>query len=1649
MIKSHQKAAGPFLVVAPLSTIVNWQREVRTWTNLDAIMYYGSQDDRELIRSYEFNFLDKKKKGYKVEVVITTPETCIATDEKSNGRMKRVLSRIAWDLVIVDEAHKLKNYESKLSSTLREEYSYRNCVLLTGTPLQNNTEELWTLLNFVGPSDFADHEDFMDKFGDLKSTTQLEELHRRIKPYLLRREKENVEKTVPPKEEIVIEVELTVPQKQYYRAIFEQKTGFLYRANMKDGPSLTNLAMELRKCCNHPYLIKGAPAEIAKHFKDDSHQDILVKSSGKMTLLAKLLPKLKADGHRVLIFSQFRMMLDIIEDCIHHAGFTYERVDGSIVGSKRQAAIDRFTNNDNIFVMLLSTKAGGVGINLTAADTVIIYDSDWNPQNDIQAQARAHRIGQTRSVTVYRLLTRKTYEMAMFRAASIKLGLDYAVMHNLNQSAPLLTAGPTRGRNGKAQQQQQQQLAGISNERADTVSALSRRELENLLKHGAYDIFMEEKDGKSETESRSFVEESIEQILERSSIFMHQENDSKVQCMKSTSSFAKASFVSAATSGANEDEVAIDDPDFWSKVVGLSVEDQAIAMGAKRKCRQNVESYKEPGMSIKSIYGDRKSAYLTDSDDDSDDGGDRGGGKRRRKANEEPEIVPAEFSVENLQSIFTAMTNHGYGNWAVLRRATKLWWSDADLAQACTWNMLANLLWASVVTTDGKTSNKGGAAANNREASSNDDGSAEMVVDETAASSTTATAAATSKFDANIFLSLLRRYKGCKVAFATFFIGDEPLPWAAVDETSSLSVVREDSVFQQLVSQLNNLSFELPLPALAIRKAFQSAMVTTIAEVKGLTAKDENDRDEDDWLSRWAMEVIASFSTHDVGAKLYNIATEDDANKLQKRVAASKLKLAQVEDLFEARFYAAYAAKAAIESGVVPPSSVPDNAQPQPQPQSQPSDVMAVDGEDEANQSNEAVTTPVEKEIPRSNVFRQLTNTGDDESIGNHWTLEHDHSLFLAVDKFGAPDGKRRYMQIMEYLAAKHTDIDYVHPAAMVANMVASTTTAKDEDGATTAAAAAAVAGAVDSAVTASAANYSGIHEKFTPKFLSSRVKALAKMLRCTDEELAALAKQEAATAAAAAKLQAAEAKAKAAEKQLRKKHVQQVFKTIGRIGYPRSVYETMANNLKATLSTPTDDDALSKRLSHLLTWETFLQECDVSATMDITALQEVVHEAINVLNNPEAIGGVDGTCTTGTLEDVTYKVIDNAFEKVDTLHHIRVLLALHSEDDLKQLIKASCKIAGPDVPTFRRDTTMPVWWTLQHDLELLKMCLVVGLNQWKKLIAEPLMSTAPADFEMPPKTHGTEWVLALTAKNAEKRVQSLLRGLPAMRTLSLPVPTSPQRKSSQRSGGGGVNTLAAAFSNVTNAAAAAAAASVSASSSTTASTTATTATAMAATATPTTATAATTSSASSWFSKAAAKPPAAKESTTTVTPSTSTDNLKEATVVDASVTAQPMNVLVVVTDDAPVANESSEALKVEDDVVVVDTPVKSKLVEETSASSPVVTASAVVVAVDVSTPEVVIDDATPSRADETTITKQQKSLDDDPTQQKIEMLVDESSANAEPASAAAASTAAAAAVKPSTASKTASGKKSTAKKAEKVEAAAPTKSILSFFKRA
>eukprot|EP00123_Amoebidium_parasiticum_P014609 comp22573_c4_seq2/m.34455 comp22573_c4_seq2/g.34455 ORF comp22573_c4_seq2/g.34455 comp22573_c4_seq2/m.34455 type:complete len:1193 (-) comp22573_c4_seq2:174-3752(-) len=417
------KYRGPFLVIAPLSTIPHWKREFEGWTDMNVLIYHGSAASREIMRENEFYFSNSKGQAiphlYRFHVLITTYEM-ITKDTK-------YLKNIPWRAAVVDEAHRLKNTNCRLQTELRG-YTIPHRVLLSGTPLQNNVEEVWSLLNFMSPDQFDDKEGFLEKFGNLETEEEVMELQNVLKKYMLRRVKEDVQKSIAPKQETIIQVELTTIQKQYYRAIFEKNFKFL--AKGMSAPNLNNIAMELRKCCLHPYLINGCEEMTLAQAGDRHAMEVMVTASGKMVLLDKLLPKLKAGGHRVLIFSQMTKCLDLLEDYVNWKGYGYERIDGSITGDLRQQAIDRFSKPDSDkFVFLLSTKAGGLGINLVAADTVIIYDSDWNPQVDLQAMDRCHRIGQTKPVNVYRLITRHSVENQLLHRAQAKRKLEKLVVH--------------------------------------------------------------------------------------------------------------------------------------------------------------------------------------------------------------------------------------------------------------------------------------------------------------------------------------------------------------------------------------------------------------------------------------------------------------------------------------------------------------------------------------------------------------------------------------------------------------------------------------------------------------------------------------------------------------------------------------------------------------------------------------------------------------------------------------------------------------------------------------------------------------------------------------------------------------------------------------------------------------------------------------------------------------------------------------------------------------------------------------------------------------------------------------------------------------------------------------------------------------------
>uniref|UniRef100_A0A453DYA9 Chromatin-remodeling complex ATPase n=1 Tax=Aegilops tauschii subsp. strangulata TaxID=200361 RepID=A0A453DYA9_AEGTS len=401
---------GPHMVVAPKSTLGNWMNEIaRFCPLLRAVKFLGNPEERNHIR-------EKLLQPGKFDVCVTSFEMAI--------KEKNALKRFSWRYIIIDEAHRIKNENSLLSKTMRL-FSTNYRLLITGTPLQNNLHELWSLLNFLLPEIFSSADTFDEWFqitGENDQQEVVQQLHKVLRPFLLRRLKSDVEKGLPPKKEIILKVGMSQMQKQYYRGLLQKDLEVINAGGERK--RLLNIAMQLRKCCNHPYLFQGA--EPGPPYTTGDH---LIETAGKMVLLDKLLPKLKDRDSRVLIFSQMTRLLDILEDYLIYRGYQFCRIDGSTGGQDRDASIDAFNKpGSEKFVFLLSTRAGGLGINLATADVVILYDSDWNPQADLQAQDRAHRIGQKKEVQVFRFCTEYTIEEKVIERAYKKLALDALVI---------------------------------------------------------------------------------------------------------------------------------------------------------------------------------------------------------------------------------------------------------------------------------------------------------------------------------------------------------------------------------------------------------------------------------------------------------------------------------------------------------------------------------------------------------------------------------------------------------------------------------------------------------------------------------------------------------------------------------------------------------------------------------------------------------------------------------------------------------------------------------------------------------------------------------------------------------------------------------------------------------------------------------------------------------------------------------------------------------------------------------------------------------------------------------------------------------------------------------------------------------------------
>ena len=420
-LKHFKDISGYHLVCVPKSTLDNWSREFAKWTpGFKVVVLQGSKDEREKIVKETILPGD-------FDVLISSYEICL--------REKSAIKRLSWEYIIIDEAHRIKNADSLLSQIVRL-FNSRNRLLITGTPLQNNLQELWALLNFLLPDVFSSVEDFDAWFSSNQggdSDEVVKQLHKVLRPFLLRRVKADVEKSLPPKKEINLYVGLTDMQRKWYKGIIEKDIDLVngMGSNKKEGKTrLLNIVMQLRKCCNHPYLFDGA--EPGPPYTTDEH---LIFNSGKMIILDKLLKSMKSKGSRVLIFSQMSRLLDILEDYCMFRGYQYCRIDGQTSHEDRIQAIDEYNKEGSEkYIFLLTTRAGGLGITLNTADIVVLYDSDWNPQADLQAMDRAHRIGQKKQVYAFRFVTENAVEERILERAAQKLRLDQLVIQQGRQN---------------------------------------------------------------------------------------------------------------------------------------------------------------------------------------------------------------------------------------------------------------------------------------------------------------------------------------------------------------------------------------------------------------------------------------------------------------------------------------------------------------------------------------------------------------------------------------------------------------------------------------------------------------------------------------------------------------------------------------------------------------------------------------------------------------------------------------------------------------------------------------------------------------------------------------------------------------------------------------------------------------------------------------------------------------------------------------------------------------------------------------------------------------------------------------------------------------------------------------------------------------
>ena len=630
--KKHIK--GPFLIIVPLSTLSNWNLEFEKWApGLNMISYKGPPPVRKE--------LAKRVKARDFNVLLTTYEYVI--------RDKHILSKIKWVHMIIDEGHRMKNTKSKLSYTLTEHYHSDYRLILTGTPLQNNLPELWALLNFVLPKIFNSvksfDEWFNSPFANAGSQDKIElseeetllvirRLHKVLRPFILRRLKKDVEKDLPDKVEKVIKCKKSGLQARMYYQMLKYNKLYVGDESSKRPvgiKGMNNKLMQLRKICNHPFVFSAIEDMVnPKGYTND----LIWRVSGKFELLDRILPKFKESGHRVLIFFQMTQIMDIMEDYMRMRGMMYLRLDGDTKADDRTGLLRMFNAPDSpYFFFLLSTRAGGLGLNLQSADTVIIFDTDWNPHQDLQAQDRAHRIGQKHEVRILRLITSDSIEEYILEKAQEKLDIDGKVIQ----------AGKFDQKSTSEEQEALLRQLMESEESKDVeADNLTDRELNTLLARndGEMDLFMkmdEDREKEWGDKPRLFTEEELPEVYNKEPT---PENE-----LQDVLDYGKVRRVRKV----HYDETMSEDQ--WLKSIDgyYTDEDEDETRPKKKKKRGRKRKSKTPKLKeededeagngnenhqgSKNENGQEKKEDENEDDDDDEDGNEEGGDAKRQKTN--------------------------------------------------------------------------------------------------------------------------------------------------------------------------------------------------------------------------------------------------------------------------------------------------------------------------------------------------------------------------------------------------------------------------------------------------------------------------------------------------------------------------------------------------------------------------------------------------------------------------------------------------------------------------------------------------------------------------------------------------------------------------------------------------------------------------------------------------------------------------------------------------------------------------------------------------------------------------------------------------------------------------------------------------------